>query len=228
MIKTFYEDKYIIVCEKPVGVLSEYVTGQKNMPEMLKKQTGAYKIDTIHRLDRNVGGVMVYSKNGKATLPLAKMMANHKFTKEYLAVVYGTLKEKSGVFEDYLVKDKTACKVFAIKQPNEKAKYAKLEYTVLEEANGMSLVKVKLYTGRTHQIRVQFASRGYSLVGDTKYGRQDQNDNGKTPIGLWSYHLEFKHPLFNKNLSVLSIPPVKSVFFKFKWPKNQILIENKQ
>ncbi len=227
MIKTFYEDKYIIVCEKPVGVLSEFVQGQKNMPEMLKKQTGVYKIDTIHRLDRNVGGVMVYSKNGKATLPLSKMMANHKFTKEYLAVVKGTLQEKSGVFEDYLVKDKTVCKVFTVKRPTEKSKYAKLEYTVLEEKEGLSLVRVKLYTGRTHQIRVQFASRGYYLLGDTKYGQQNEKDNGKTPIALWSYHLEFKHPLFDKILSVMSIPPAKSIFFKFKWPKKQNLIENK-
>ncbi len=226
MIKTFYEDKYIIVCEKPVGVLSEFVLGQKNMPEMLKKQTGVYKIDTIHRLDRNVGGVMVYSKNGKATLPLAKMMANHKFTKEYLAVIHGELKEKSGVFEDYLVKDKTACKVFAVKRPTEKSKYAKLEYTVLEEKDGLSLVRVKLHTGRTHQIRVQFASRGYYLLGDTKYGEQSENDNGKTPIALWSYHLGFKHPLFDKILSIVSIPPAKSVFFRFKWLKKQNLIEN--
>ncbi len=221
MIKTFYEDKYIVICEKPVGVLSEFVIGQKNMPEMLKRQTGVYKIDTIHRLDRNVGGVMVYSKNGKATLPLAKMMAGHKFTKEYLAVINGVLKEKSGVFEDYLVKDKTACKVFVQKKPSEKAKYAKLEYTVLEEKDGLTLVKVKLHTGRTHQIRVQFASRGHFLLGDTKYGEQNEKENGKTQIALWSYHLEFLHPIFNKNLSFLSIPPAKSVFFRFKWLKNE-------
>lgn len=215
MVKAFYEDKFIFVGEKPVGVLSEYVAGNKNMPEMLKRQTRAYKIDTIHRLDRNVGGVMVYSKNSKATVPLAKMMSSHQFIKEYLAVANGIFEEKIGVFEDYLVKDKRNCKVYVSNKNNENAKYAKLEYEVLSEKRGMSLVKVKLYTGRTHQIRVQFASRGFSLVGDTKYGKQDTKDNGKTPIALWSYHLKFRHPLFEKEIEAYSFPSQKGVFSLF-------------
>ncbi len=101
MIKSLYEDKFIFVAEKPVGVLSEYVKGEKNMPELLKRQTGVYKIDTIHRLDRNVGGAMVYSKSSKATVKLAKMMASHSFVKQYLAVINGVPNDKKGTFEDF-------------------------------------------------------------------------------------------------------------------------------
>lgn len=226
MIKTFYEDKFIVVCEKPVGVLSEYVNATKNMPEMLKKQTRAYKIDTIHRLDRNVGGVMVYSKNAKATIKLAKMMASHSFVKEYLAVVNGVIEEKQGIFEDFLVKDKRNCKVYVTNKNNTEAKYAKLEYEVLAENKKFSLVKVRLHTGRTHQIRVQFASRGLSLVGDTKYGRQDTNEKGKTPISLWSYHLMFRHPLFEKEIDSYSFPKKEGGFSLFYEKIKQIIIEN--
>ncbi len=226
MIKAFYEDKFIFVGEKPVGVLSEYVTATKNMPELLKKQTRAYKIDTIHRLDRNVGGVMVYSKNSKATVKLAKMMANHSFVKEYLAVVCGSLEEKQGTFEDFLVKDKRNCKVYVTNKNNPDAKYAKLDYEVLSENKKFSLVKVRLFTGRTHQIRVQFASRGFSLVGDTKYGRQDTNEKGKTPISLWSYHLKFKHPLFEKEVEAYSLPKKEGGFSFFHEKIKQLNVEN--
>lgn len=226
MIKVLYEDKFIFVGEKPVGVLSEYVAGNRNMPEMLKKQTRAYKIDTIHRLDRNVGGVMIYSKNAKATVRLSKMMASHSFVKEYLAVVYGTFEEKQGSFEDFLIKDKRNCKVYVTNKNNLDAKYAKLEYEVLAENKRFSLVKVRLHTGRTHQIRVQFASRGFALVGDTKYGKQDTNEKGKTAISLWSYHLKFKHPLFEKDIDAYSFPKKEGGFSFFYEKIKQLNVEN--
>lgn len=215
MIKFLYYDKYIIVCLKPVGILSESVPREKNMPDMLKKQTKAYKIDVIHRLDRNVGGVMVFSKSQKATVPLAKMMAAHKFEKEYLAVVEGSLKGK-GVFEDYLVKDKKNCKVYVTSKANKEAKYAKLEYEVLATKKDLSLVKIKLFTGRTHQIRVQFASRGFYLSGDTKYGNQETKDTGKTPIALFSYRLAFNHPIYKKMIECTEYPEPKGKFSLFK------------
>lgn len=215
MIKFLYHDKYIVLCIKPVGVLSEPFSRERNLPDMLQKQTGAYKIDVIHRLDRNVGGVMVYSKSRKATEILAKMMAAHHFEKEYLAVVEGKLPE-SGVMEDFLVKDKKNCKVFVSKDGRPDVKYAKLEYTVLAERKGLSLVKVQLHTGRTHQIRVQFSSRGFPLVGDTKYGKQGTKDNGKTPIALFSYRLAFAHPITREPIECVQLPPTNGPFALFK------------
>ena len=208
MLDFLYHDKYIVVCVKPVGILSEPMAREKNLPDMLQKQTGAYKIDVIHRLDRNVGGVMVYSKSRKATEILAKMMAAHKFEKEYLAVVEGKLPQ-SGTFEDYLVKDRKNCKVYVGKQRDHDAKYAKLTYEVLAEKKGLSLVRV-------HQIRVQFASRGCPLVGDTKYGRQDTKDNGKTPIALFSFRLAFEHPVTRQPIEGFALPQMKGVFSLFR------------
>ena len=215
MTNFLYEDKFIVVCLKPVGVLSESFGREKNMPDLIKRQTKAYKIDVIHRLDRNVGGVMVYSKSSKATIPLAKMMANHNFTKEYLAIVEGNL-QKSGTFEDYLVKDKKNCKVYTADKNNPNAKYAKLEYEVLAQKKNLSLVKIKLFTGRTHQIRVQFSSRGFYLLGDTKYGRQNTKDNGKTPIALFSFRLAFPHPISKKEIDIKAFPEPKGAFSIFK------------
>lgn len=215
MLKFLYDDKFIVVCVKPVGVLSETFNREKNMPELIKRQTGAYKIDVIHRLDRNVGGVMVYSKNSKATLKLAKMMASHSFEKEYLAVIEGEI-SGSGSMEDYLVKDKKNCKVYVADKNKKGAKYARLDYTVLCQKNGLSLVKIKLYTGRTHQIRVQLSSRGFYILGDTKYGNQNTKDNGKTPIALFSYRLSFLHPLSNKTINCVDLPPTNSAFSPFK------------
>ncbi|MBQ6815997.1 MAG: RNA pseudouridine synthase [Clostridia bacterium] len=215
MLNLLYNDKYLIVCVKPTGVLSEPFLREKNMPGLLKKQTGAYKIDVIHRLDRNVGGVMVYSKSSKATVPLAKMMSSHKFTKEYLAVVKGT-PEVSGTFQDYLVKDKKNCKVYVTNSSNKDAKFAKLDYQVLAQNKGFSLVKIRLHTGRTHQIRVQFASRGFYLVGDTKYGNQNTTENGKTPIALYAYHLAFLHPISKQEINFVSLPEMEGAFSLFK------------
>ena len=215
MVKFLYQDKYLLVCVKPVGLLSEPFGREKNLPDLLKKATGAYKIDVIHRLDRNVGGVMVYSKSSKATEPLAKMMAAHRFEKEYLAVVEGA-PPAQGVLEDYLVKDRKNCKVHVAGKTAKDAKYAKLEYTVLGQRKGLSLLRVKLHTGRTHQIRVQFASRGFPLVGDTKYGRQDTADNGRTPIGLFSCRLAFLHPITRQPVECTELPAPTGVFGVFK------------
>lgn len=222
MLKFLYQDKFLVVCLKPVGILSEALGRERNMPELIKKQTKAYKIDVIHRLDRNVGGVMVYSKSRKATEILYKMMASHNFIKEYLAVVEGK-PDQSGTFEDYLVKDRRNSKVYVANRDTKDAKYAKLDYEVLSHKKGLSLVKIRLHTGRTHQIRVQFASRGFYLLGDTKYGRQNTDDNGKTPIALYSYRLAFEHPVSKQPIECIELPQPTGAFAIFK---KEILMGN--
>lgn len=211
MIKVLYEDKYLIVCEKPVNILSEEQANTKRtMPDIIKRMTGAYKIDTIHRLDKMVGGVMVYSKSRSATKGLSAMVRNRKITKEYLAVVHGEFDVLRGEMRDYLFKDSKNNKSYVVKTLRKGAKDALLEYEVLAHADipekgKVSLVRIKLHTGRTHQIRVQFSSRKHPLVGDGKYGSRD-ND---CFLALWAFHLEFSHPNTRKTVSNYSFPNTK-------------------
>lgn len=210
MIPVLYEDKSLVVCVKPVGVLSAPEPGKRrNMPDLLKKQTRAYRVDIIHRLDQPVGGVMVYSKSSKVTPGLYKQMASHRIVKEYLAVVCGVPSQPSGVWEDRLLKDTARCKSRVVAPNTRGAKDASLSYRVLAtvSAHGvpLSLVKVRLHTGRTHQIRVQFSSRRLPLLGDEKYGgRADEKFSG---LGLWSYHLAFRHPATGKTVDESCPPP---------------------
>lgn len=209
MLNILYQDKFIVVCEKPVGILSEEVSKKRNMPSLLKEQVKAYKISVVHRLDKLVGGVMVFSKNAKATANLSRMILEHKLTKEYLAVVKGKPENESGVFEDILFKDSSKNKSFVVKTLRKGAKQAKLEYKVIKTIKRgleeLSLVKIKLHTGRTHQIRVQFSSRKMPLLGDEKYGGADKN----CKIALWSTHLEFDHPILKQKINIYSFPENK-------------------
>lgn len=227
MINILYQDKFIIVCEKPVNILSEKQTNTKRtMPDILKKMSGAYEVDTIHRLDKMVGGTMVYSISRKATSVLSKMVRDHKLTKEYLAVVTGKPEEESGEMCDILFKDSKKNKSFVIKTMRKGAKDAKLEYTTLatKDNNGteVSLVKIRLHTGRTHQIRVQFSHRKMPLLGDGKYG---SHDNGCF-IALWSNHLKFDHPIIKKSVDEYSFPPITQYPWKLFKTEIKKLQEN--
>lgn len=212
MIPVLYEDKSLVVCVKPVGVLSAPEPGKRrNMPDLLKKQTRAYRMDTIHRLDQPVGGVMVYSKSSKATPGLYKQMAGHRIVKEYLAVVCGVPAQPSGTWEDWLLKDSARCKSRVVAPNTRGAKDASLSYRVLatvqQDGVPLTLVKVRLHTGRTHQIRVQFSSRRLPLLGDEKYGGlAAENFRG---LGLWSYHLAFRHPLTGATVDNVCPPPTE-------------------
>lgn len=180
-MEILYSDKNLIVCIKEVGLDSE-----KQVPEVLKAEFGG-EIFTIHRLDLNVGGVMVYARNKHTAAELSRVIAEGRMVKEYVAMVHGS-PEKEGVFEDLLFKYSRKNKVFVVKRQRAGVKKASLEYVRLTEGEE-SLVRIRLHTGRSHQIRVQFASRGYPLVGDHKYGSKSE----KTAPLLYSFRITFPY-----------------------------------
>lgn len=215
-IKILYEDNHVIVCVKPFNVLSqEDSTKDEDMLTLLKKyikekynKKGNVYLGLVHRLDRPVGGVMVFARTSKAASRLNEMIKKHDFSKKYIAVVHGIL-EKDGVFMDYLYKDENGSTIVVNK---EKGKYSELSYKVLDinRQKNLTLIDVNLVTGRHHQIRVQFSSRGYPLYGDARYGK----DIGKQ-ISLWAYSLTFVHPTLKKEMKFTSLPPQNSDGFNY-------------
>ncbi|MBQ9770096.1 MAG: RluA family pseudouridine synthase [Clostridia bacterium] len=204
MIEVLYRDDDIVVLVKPRGVLSAVdSSGAASLPEFIKKDLGVSEVFPIHRLDREVSGLMVYALSKKAAADLSAQATDHtKFVKEYLAFVEGSPENDSGVFEDLLFKDSGRNKTYVVKRERRGVKKAKLSYTVLERFNTGTLVRVKLYTGRTHQIRVQFASRKMPIVGDRKYGGR-ANERG---IELYSFRISFIHPITGEKLDYKYIP----------------------
>lgn len=180
-MEILYSDRQIAVCVKPVGLDSEH-----ELPEALKEQLGG-ELFPIHRLDKNVGGVMVYARTKQAAAALSKAVQEGTMVKEYVAMVHGTPPE-NGDWTDLLWKDSAKNKVFVVKRERKGVKKARLEFRRLMEGDP-SLVRIRLHTGRSHQIRVQFASRGYPLVGDHKYGAKDDSP---APM-LFSCCLAFPH-----------------------------------
>ena len=191
-MEILYSDNNIIVCIKPVGVDSE-----KQMPELLKNEFGG-DIFTIHRLDLNVGGVMVYARKKQAAASLSRAIQDGTMIKEYIALVHGTPPE-NGDWEDLLFKDSRKNKVFVVKRQRNGVKKARLEFVRLSEGE-TSLVRIRLHTGRSHQIRVQFSSRGFPLVGDHKYGSRSIETSPK----LFSCKLTF--PYQGKEVSFEAMP----------------------
>ncbi len=194
-MEILFEDNDILVCIKPVGIVSQSDTKGESMISRLQEHTGS-TVYPLHRLDREVGGVMVYAKSHFAASVLSKDIAEHKFKKGYMALVHGKPEETCGEMRDLLFKDSRKNKSFVVKRMRKGVKEAVLEYEVLNSKDDLSLVKVLLHTGRTHQIRVQFASRQMPLVGDRKYGASDEFKN----IGLWSYKITFNHPKTKETL----------------------------
>ena len=177
-METIYQNNDFIVIIKPVGLDSE-----KDVPELLKEQL-TKDVYTLHRLDKNVSGLMIYAKHKKAAATLSKVIADNLIT---------------GIFEDFLFKDSRKNKVFVVKKERKGVKYAKLSYKRLNNTSP-SLVRVHLYTGRTHQIRVQFASRKHPLIGDKRYGSKSEI---KEPM-LYSCYLSFEYN--NQHYEFESIP----------------------
>ena len=176
-MEILYSDPEIVVCVKPVGMDSEH-----EVPQALGDE-----IYPIHRLDKNVGGVMVYAKKKTSAAALSKAVQEGTMVKEYVAMVHGTPPEE-GDWEDLLWKDSAKNKVFVVKRERRGVKKARLEFKRLTEGEH-SLVRIRLHTGRSHQIRVQFSSRGFPLVGDHKYGSRDE----KTEPMLFSCCLSFPY-----------------------------------
>lgn len=178
-MEILYSDKDLAVCVKPVGLDSE-----AEMPAALKGALGG-EIFPIHRLDKNVGGVIVYARTKQAAAALSKAVQEGSMVKEYVAMVHGTPPEL-GDWEDLLFKDSRKNKVFVVKRQRNGVKKARLEFKRLT-AGETSLVRIRLHTGRSHQIRVQFSSRGFPLVGDHKYGSRDE----RTEPMLFSCRISF-------------------------------------
>ena len=200
-MEILYEDARVIVCIKPAGIVSTDAPG--GMPELLRQQLGTDCVRTVHRLDRPVSGVMVFARSRMASALLSQQVQDHVFRKEYLAVLCGVPESPEGVLEDLLLRMQESRRTVVVSEPQKDAKPAKLRYQVLETADGRALVRVLLETGRTHQIRAQFSSRGLPLVGDRKYGFEGP----ETEIALFSCRVAFRHPQTDEAMDFFRLPP---------------------
>lgn len=201
MTDILFEDKSIIVCLKPAGLQSQ--GGKNDLVVMLDEYFGKTDITAkaypVHRLDKETAGVMVFAKTQQAASALSSQAANGKMKKHYFAVVQGS-PDESGVFKDLLFHDRQKNKTYTVKRSRKGVKEASLEFRKISEQENLSLVDILLHTGRTHQIRVQFATRKMPLFGDGKYC------GGSGKLALFSYKLEFAHPKTNEPLCFTAKP----------------------
>ena len=211
-LKIIFEDNHIIVVEKTPNIPSQSdKTGDIDMLTIVKqyikekynKQGNVY-LGLVHRLDRPVGGIMIFAKTSKAASRLSEQVREKVFKKKYLAVVDGKIDKRSGILEDYLYKDERNNISKVVNKNKKNAKLAKLDYEVIkyDEVKNLSLLKINLHTGRHHQIRVQLSNFGHSIFGDNKYGTRGK---GKQ-IALWAYELTIKHPITKEEITFKNIP----------------------
>ena len=201
-MELLYVDEDILVCLKPARVLSTDEPG--GVPDLAREALGDKNADlrTVHRLDRVVAGVMVLARNAKAASELSRQIREDAFRKEYMAVVHG-IPEKDGTLRDLLGRDKARKMTFVADAPAKGVQEAILDYQRLNHNQDFSRVQVQLRTGRTHQIRVQFASRGFPLVGERKYSERKDS----CEIALWSYQIAFTHPVTGEKMVFSHNPP---------------------
>lgn len=198
-----YVDEDILVCLKPARVLSTDEPG--GVPDLAREALGNPKADvrTVHRLDRVVAGLMVLARNQKAASELSRQIREGTFEKEYMAVVHGCPESDRGSYRDLLGRDKARKMTFVAPEMAKGVQEALLDYQVLAQSDTMSRVRIRLHTGRTHQIRVQFASRGMPLVGERKYSTLED----PCEIALWSCRIGFTHPGTGKRMEFSAQPP---------------------
>lgn len=207
-MKLLYQDNRIVVCLKPAGIVSTDEAG--GVPELVRRALGDPHacVRTVHRLDQVVGGVMVLARSREAARRLSAQIQRHAFQKEYLAVIHGQPACGEGEFRDLLLRDREERKTYIAADPGKDVREAVLHYRILASRDGLSLTAIRLETGRTHQIRAQFSGRGFPLVGDKKYGAEEDMPEG---IALWSHRLAFCHPQ-TEEAAVFSAPPPR------RWP----------
>ncbi len=213
-LNIIYEDNHIIVVEKPVNIPSQGdKTGDIDMLTLIKQyikqkynKPGEVYLGLVHRLDRPVGGVMVFAKTSKAAARLSEQVRVKEFKKKYLVIVDGKMENKEGTLEDYLLKNEKLNMSKVVKEGTKNSKLAKLDYEVLkyDEVINLSVLKINLHTGRHHQIRVQMANSGHSIYGDQKYGTRGR---GKQ-ICLWAYELSILHPITKETMTFKILPEV--------------------
>lgn len=211
-LKVIYEDNHILVVEKLPNIPSqEDKTGDIDMITIVKEyikdkynKPGNVYIGLVHRLDRPVGGIMIFAKTSKAASRLSEQVRNKTFKKEYLTVVDGKIEKEKGTLEDYLYKDERNNISKVVSKEKKNSKIAKLDYEVLayNEVKNLSLLKINLHTGRHHQIRVQLSNFGHSIFGDQKYGNRGK---GKQ-IALWAYKLTIDHPVKKEKMEFINLP----------------------
>ena len=198
-----YCDKYIVVAVKPPRVLSTDEPG--GMPELVREALGDEKADvrTVHRLDRVVSGLMVLARNAAAASELSRQIREDLFEKEYVAVVHGHPLQEAGTLRDLLLRNKQERKTYIVTEGAKGVQEAILDYRVTGKTEDMCRVRIRLQTGRTHQIRAQFSGRELPLVGDRKYSLLEDD----CEIALWSYRLRFTHPVTGEALEFTKEPP---------------------
>lgn len=211
-LNIIYEDNHIIVVEKKVNIPSQGdKTGDIDMLTLVKQyikekynKPGEVYLGLVHRLDRPVGGVMVFARTSKAAARLSEQVRIKEFKKNYLVIVDGKMENEEGTLEDYLLKNEKLNMSKVVSKGTKNSKLAKLDYQVLkyDEKINLSLLKVKLHTGRHHQIRVQMSNSGHSIYGDQKYGTRGR---GKQ-ICLWAYELSIIHPITKQKLTFRALP----------------------
>ena len=222
-VTIIYADRSVIICRKPSGAVCEATDGKESMITLLSdKLEGHGYVGLVHRLDQVTEGLMIFSADQKLTGKLSEAVASKETEKEYLAIVHGKPNQAEGEMRDLLFRDAKKNKSYVVKRARKGVREALLSYRLLETKEGkygeVSLVAIKLSTGRTHQIRVQFASRGMPLVGDGKYGAADNAPS----VALLSHKLTFTHPTTKKRMSFEITPESESPWDIFEYNKKTV------